>query len=184
MKVQECGERLYWHIKNISDEEASKLAQYLDASDLPLTPNNNSAQHSPSINTSNSQSSTHPNSTEATSTSEGSQSDAECTINMTRMSGINVAGLRHQRYLELCFNSGRYHKKLSELNLTDTKSDGELFQAISDLYYRQKSSFIQVKLKLPEHWERWFCKASYDWSFMKPTSKSFCKVSKPQLPGL
>lgn len=41
-----------------------------------------------------------------------------------------------KRFLELCINTGDFHKTLGEINLSNCTSDGEMFSKIRDTYSR------------------------------------------------
>ena len=78
--------------------------------------------------------------------------------------------------MEICVSNGPYRKQLIERNITDVKSDGELFQVISDSYYKGRQSQIWSRLSLPHAWQKWLQKCSRQWLLKRPTSKEFRKV--------
>ena len=73
----------------------------------------------------------------------------------------------------MCISNGQYKKHLVELNITDIKSDGELFQAIFDSYYKTRQHQIWF---LPTRLQQGVQLYSRRWRLKKPTAKEFRKV--------
>ncbi|OCL02886.1 hypothetical protein AOQ84DRAFT_348486 [Glonium stellatum] len=55
----------------------------------------------------------------------------------------------NQKFLEVCINTGQYTVSLGEINVSDIKSDGQLFEKINQRYHEMRGSHIRRILRKP-----------------------------------
>ena len=191
---------MHWDIEGITDEDSQDLESYLNQSNTYRTPvsitdEGRPRSYAPSSHSSDSHSSDTRSTVSQTSnshhSSSGSDQDAitpastpepeegrDITEDHT-FERINSSSEIFPRYLEICINTGQYSKVVEEINITDVKSDGELFTAIAQTYYKARAERAVIRLHIPEFCSRWFRQTSFQWSMMKPNSFIFRKVVLP-----
>ena len=143
-----------------------------DSASSNETPNGGSLSNTDSRGSSPSQRSTPPSSVDGKPDGNG---DIRITVDPVIDNGPIESVLRRQ-YFELCVSNGSYRKKLIELNITDTKSDGEFFKAIFDKYHEHRVSQTWSCWWLPLCLRSRVQKQRRQWLLKKPSSKEFRKV--------
>ena len=174
----DCGRRLYWDIPGITAHDAEELAVYFDATDT-LT-------GEPSCGSSSSGSVTTPQEAHI-SLSSGSDTKQPAGAlqkeSILSLDHIQISEPDPQlanctpRFLEICVDTSEYSKTVGEADITNTTTDGGLFSLISHIYYRERSSRGFYQIPIPKFLRRYIGRRQLRWSFLKPTSISFRKVS-------
>lgn len=176
---KECGKRLHWNLPNITQEEARKFSSYLDRSNdaIDQKDGNESQTESSLSNTDSRGSSPSQKGTPPSSVDDTTERDGEFRITIDPViENDETRSVLRPRYFELCVSNGSYRKKLVEMNITDIKSDGEFFMAMSDKYYGHRVSQMWSSQWLPLRLRRWVQKQRRQWLLKKPSSKEFRKV--------
>lgn len=171
---------MYWDIKGISAQKAKELASYFDwkntmagDSSSNLQPNG-SLSRPPQAHLNIVSGGAHKQSADAQANKPASnlQSNFTSRANPPQLTLI-------PRFLELCVNTGQYSRTVGEANITSIKSDGELFSLISDVYYRERAKRGIFQVQTPRFMRGVLGKRRFQWSFLKPTSIIFRKVTNP-----
>ena len=79
-------------------------------------------------------------------------------------------------FIELCINSGRNKRIVAEIDLTEMKTDAEIFIAIADTYRRSRKGRGCVAVKLPRFLERYVKIPQFKCCFVRPSDIVFRKV--------
>ena len=80
------------------------------------------------------------------------------------------------RFIELCINSGRNRKIVAEIDLTEMKTDAEVFSAIAGTYRQSRKGRGCVAVKLPQLLERYVNIPLFECYFVRPSDIIFRKV--------
>ena len=86
---------------------------------------------------------------------------------------------RNTRFLELCIDTNDYSKLVGEIDVTNVNSDRDLFQEIINTYICKREKRSMTRVKTIRHWSRLCNSKLFQWSFTKPSSVIFRRVSHP-----
>lgn len=168
---------MYWDIKGISQQKAIDLALYLDRANAGPAHNTSGPQQGGSLLQV-------PPATLMSVSGRDTRRSSSSGIHGTGLNiytpKVNVASflqptLHHPMYLEICVNTGKFARSLSETNVSRVTSDGELFELIAEGYYktRARRNIPSAASKIP--W-RSMGHPGARWSLLKPSSILFRKV--------
>ncbi len=170
---------MYWDIEGISPSRAADLARYLDRNTEKPGPASSEPQQVRDLR--------HPYSSSASMPAIGQPEEALPTNVSFPAStspyvpqyptSMSTQTAAEPRYLELCVNTGEFKRSVSETNLSCVASDGELFELISMNYYRTRATRGFLRLQAPKVLSKFWGRNKLRWSFLKPTSIIFRKVS-------
>ena len=80
------------------------------------------------------------------------------------------------RFIELCVNSGRNKKIVAEIDLTEMKTDAEIFINIADRYSQSRKGRGCVALIVPKFLRKWIRISQFECFYMRPSDVIFRKV--------
>ena len=170
---------MYWDIEGLSPSRAADLARYLDRNTEKPGPAYSEPQQGGDLQ--------HPYSL-STLTPVIRQSEETLPTNISLPASsspyipqlptsLSARTAAEPRYLELCVNTGEFKRSVSETNLSCVASNGELFELISMNYYKTRGTRGFLQLRAPNILSQCWGRNRLRWSFLKPTSIIFRKVS-------
>ena len=122
--VQECGERLF---TKFDDDNYDNLATALSASSSDSYTLATISESSDDID-----STINCNSSETADVEQGKGSPLVYTQRQPNQ--LDSERKPSKKFLELCINTGDFHKTLGEIDLSDCTSDGDMFAQIRNTY--------------------------------------------------
>lgn len=176
--------RTHWDLPSrTSDAEAAALVASLDRPSkiLTLATESNRQETNSSPSTSLSAQSQHSTiderhaSTPPSSASENENGDVCLEIAQGQEADCTQKPLM-PRFIELCINSGRNKRIVAEIDVTEMKTDAEVFVAIADKYRQSRKGRGCVALIVPQFVRRWITISKFECSFMRPGDIVFRKV--------
>ena len=150
---------------NVSSFAAHSNGQHTSRS--PSTSSSPRSQHSASDET--------QTSTPQTSASENEDGDI-CVDIPEKQEAESAQQLLMPRFIELCINSGRNRKIVAEIDLTEMKTDAEVFSAIAGTYRQSRKGRGCVAVKLPHFLKRFVNIPLFECYFVRPSDITFRKL--------
>ncbi len=174
----DCGQAMYWDIKGISARKAEELASFFDWKNTMAGDSSSNPQQTGSLSR---PPQAHINIVSGTAHKQSADAQANKPASNLRSILTSRANPPQPalvpRFLELCVNTGQYSRTVGEANITCIASDGELFSLISDVYYRERAKRGFFQVQTPRIMRGVLGKRRFQWSFLKPTSIIFRKVT-------
>ena len=165
---------MHWTVPGLPKERVQKLTDYFSQSSSET----NSSGNTGSVHSNNPAvrlATTATNSDYGRLTNPSTSSSALTCPPRRKVPSKTSLSTRRARYLELCVNTGRYTRTLGEIDITAVDSDGELFEKIAEMYYRQRAGRGCFSVQLP--WKMWQSSIWPICALVIPSSVIFRKVS-------
>ncbi|KAL8773574.1 MAG: hypothetical protein Q9209_001679 [Squamulea sp. 1 TL-2023] len=175
--ICDCGKAMYWDVKGISPTKALNLTCYLRGNTTTPAPAFSEPQQGGNVQ--QLQASVPPPTPGQTHQSlppRPNPPSPSNTYTPQAPSSLPVLSVFEPRFLELCVNTGRFARNVSETNISRVGSDGELFELVADSYYKTRAARGFLHLRAPQAVSRLWGKHKLRWSFLQPTSILFRKV--------